>query len=103
MSSHDHCGHGHGHGGHCDHGHGGHGGHGGDGHDHKSCKDESVGELYSLWQYATVPETRQLIHFRHIDTDNVTCLNEAEPGSIKGVFKTWDKRLDKTKVNLDFC
>jgi hypothetical protein len=40
---------------------------------------------------------------RHIDTENVTCCNEVDPGSIKGVFKTWDKRLDRTKFVESDC
>eukprot|EP01126_Amoeba_proteus_P065001 TRINITY_DN9167_c0_g1_i8.p1 TRINITY_DN9167_c0_g1~~TRINITY_DN9167_c0_g1_i8.p1 ORF type:complete len:150 (+),score=31.33 TRINITY_DN9167_c0_g1_i8:61-450(+) len=60
-----------------DHGHN----HGHHDHHGQCCKDDSLGELYSLW--------------RHIDLTNVHCLNEAVPGSVKKIFKTWDKRLDR--------
>lgn len=36
--------------------------------------------------------------YQKIDTENLQCLNEAEDGSGKTVFKPWDERLDKTKV-----
>lgn len=36
--------------------------------------------------------------FRHINTELLQCLNESEHGSIKKIFKPWDKRLDKTTV-----
>jgi len=41
------------------------------------------GELFSLYRY--------------VNADNVVCLNEQVPGSVKGIFKPWDKRLDTSK------
>lgn len=66
-------GHGHSHGGGCqDHG-----------HDHDHVTDAERGSAYSL--------------YLKIDTERVQCLNEAEDGSAKYVFKPWDQRLDKEK------
>ena len=36
--------------------------------------------------------------YQKIDTEKLQCLNEAEDGSGKAVFKPWDERLDRTKV-----
>ena len=36
--------------------------------------------------------------YNQVDVDNTRCLNEADKGSIKNVFKSWDRRLDMTKV-----
>ena len=36
--------------------------------------------------------------YQKIDTEKLQCLNEAEEGSGKTVFKPWDERLDRTKV-----
>lgn len=38
-----------------------------------------------------------VILFHRIDRDNVVALNEAEPGSGKGVIKPWDRRNDETE------
>jgi len=51
-------------------------------HEHTSCKDENLGEIFSLYKF--------------IDTTQLRCLNESVDGAIKRVFKPWDKRLDKT-------
>ena len=67
--------------------------HGGHGHSH-SCGGEShgiasedaVGLQYALYQ--------------KINLDGVECLNEAEEGSGKKVFKTWQDRKDRTKVYI---
>lgn len=59
--------------------------HGGcEGHDHDHVTDADRASAYSL--------------YLKIDTERVQCLNEAEEGSAKYVFKPWDKRLDKEKV-----
>jgi hypothetical protein len=52
-------------------------------HKHDACSSEDIGETYSLYS--------------HIHTDLLKCLNESDHGSIKKVFKPWDKRLDKTE------
>ena len=71
-------GHGHSHGGGCEgEGHG---------HDHDHTTDAERGSAYSL--------------YLKIDTERVQCLNEAEDGSAKYIFKSWDQRLDKEKVGL---
>ena len=71
-------GHGHSHGGGCQgEGHG---------HDHDHTTDAERGSAYSL--------------YLKIDTERVQCLNEAEDGSAKYIFKPWDQRLDKEKVGL---
>ena len=36
--------------------------------------------------------------YQKIDVLRLQCLNEAEEGSGKMVFKPWDERLDKSKV-----
>ena len=36
--------------------------------------------------------------YQKIDMENMQCLNEAEEGSGKTVFKPWNERLDKEKV-----
>ena len=36
--------------------------------------------------------------YQKIDTEKLQCLNEAEEGSGRTVFKPWDERLDRTKV-----
>ena len=36
--------------------------------------------------------------YKKIDLTKVQCLNEAEDGSGKEVFKAWEQRLDKDKV-----
>lgn len=49
---------------------------------------------YKLW----------LSLYQKIDTENLQCLNEAEEGSGKAVFKPWDERLDRSKVcNILLC
>ena len=37
--------------------------------------------------------------YQKIDTEKLQCLNEAEEGSGKKVFRPWDERLDKSKVD----
>ncbi|KAJ1728665.1 hypothetical protein LPJ61_003912, partial [Coemansia biformis] len=67
---HSHEGHGHGH---------GHGrGHGG--HDHSHEADADTGLSDSL--------------FGKVVVDEAWCLNERTAGSVRGVFKPWDRRLD---------
>ena len=38
--------------------------------------------------------------YQKINTERLECLNEAVEGSGKTVFKSWDDRMDKTKVNV---
>ena len=52
------------------------------GHHHHDEQDPAV--LFSL--------------YKKIDLTKVQCLNEAEDGSGKEVFKAWEQRLDKDKV-----
>ncbi|KAJ1953165.1 hypothetical protein EC988_003150 [Linderina pennispora] len=78
--AHEH-GHGHGH----NHGHGHGHGHGHD-HDHDA---EDLGFADSLYSKILV--------------DNTTCLNEAEPNSIHGVFKPHHLRLDTQKFVESDC
>ena len=39
--------------------------------------------------------------YQKIDTEKLQCLNEAEEGSGKTVFKPWDERFDRSKVHID--
>ncbi|KAK9815492.1 hypothetical protein WJX72_004575 [[Myrmecia] bisecta] len=48
-------------------------------HDH-DCSEADCGPAWSL--------------HRHIDLPNVRCLNEAESGSVRNVFRAWEQRLD---------
>lgn len=58
--------------------------HGGcEGHDHDHVTDADRASAFSL--------------YLKIDTEGVQCLNEAEEGSARYVFKPWDQRLDKEK------
>ena len=59
--------------------------HGGCEHDHDHQKEEDRGAAYSL--------------YLKIDLERVQCLNEAEDGSARYIFKPWDRRLDKEKVH----
>lgn len=63
------------------HSHGACGGDSDHSHDHP---DEELGKMYSL--------------YLKIDTERLQCLNEAQDGSGKTVFKPWDQRKDKEKV-----
>lgn len=38
--------------------------------------------------------------YEKIDKDRVQCLNELEEGTGVKVFKTWEERLDTSKVSL---
>jgi len=69
------------------HGHS-HGGGGCEG-DHDHAPESDMMAAYSL--------------YLKIDTERVQCLNEAEEGSAKYIFKPWDQRLDKEKVFYLFC
>ncbi|KAG5113709.1 hypothetical protein JHK82_036978 [Glycine max] len=55
-------------------------------HDH-SCEDHDCSSNWSL--------------YKHIDLSKVTALNEANPGSVKSVFKAWEERLDSSGVHLE--
>jgi len=59
-------------------------GHGCGGHHHHDEQDPAI--LFSL--------------YKKIDLTKVQCLNEAEDGSGKEVFKAWERRLDKDKVRI---
>lgn len=69
------------------HGHGH--SHGGCEADHDHAPDADRGTVYSL--------------YLKIDTERVQCLNEAEEGSARYVFKPWDQRLDKEKFVESDC
>ncbi|KAH0436793.1 hypothetical protein IEQ34_026323 [Dendrobium chrysotoxum] len=55
-------------------------------HDH-SCEDHNCAADWSL--------------YKHINLDQVTALNESVAGSIKSVFKAWDRRLDNSEGFLE--
>ncbi|KAL0917817.1 hypothetical protein M5K25_012911 [Dendrobium thyrsiflorum] len=55
-------------------------------HDHK-CEDHNCAADWSL--------------YKHINLDQVTALNESVAGSIKSVFKAWDRRLDNSEGFLE--
>ncbi|KAE8665273.1 Detected protein of confused Function [Hibiscus syriacus] len=55
-------------------------------HDH-SCEDDDCSSNWSL--------------YKHIDLSKVTALNEANPGSVKSVFKAWEERLNSTGEHLE--
>lgn len=40
----------------------------------------------------------QFLLYSKIDLDNVRCLNETEPDSIKKVIRPWNERMDDLKV-----
>ncbi|KAK3089541.1 hypothetical protein FSP39_004413 [Pinctada imbricata] len=62
----------------------------GHGHSHGGCEhDHDHGPEDLSAQYSL---------YNKIDTEKVQCLNEAEDGSGKTVFKPWEQRLDKEKV-----
>lgn len=79
------CGHDHNH----SHSHGG-GGSGGHGHSHgpsdASDAENLKGQEFNL--------------YLRINMDGLTCLNEAVEGSGKTVFRSFEERLDRTKVIL---
>ena len=62
-----------------------HSSHGCGGHHHHEQQDPAV--LWSL--------------YKKIDLYKVQCMNEAEDGSGKEVFKAWEQRLDRNKVSRD--
>lgn len=41
--------------------------------------------------------------YTKIDTYNVQCYNEKHDGSGKHVFRAWEERLDRSKVQLIKC
>jgi hypothetical protein len=41
--------------------------------------------------------------YKYIDLDNVTCLNEATPNSIRNVFKPYHERIERTKYVESDC
>ncbi|MBA0626348.1 hypothetical protein Golax_003535, partial [Gossypium laxum] len=55
-------------------------------HDH-SCEDHDCSSNWSL--------------YKHIDLAKVTALNEANPGSVKSVFKAWEERLNSSGERLE--
>ncbi|KAK8597543.1 hypothetical protein V6N13_094947 [Hibiscus sabdariffa] len=55
-------------------------------HDH-SCEDHDCSSSWSL--------------YKHIDLSKVTALNEANPGSVKSVFKAWEERLNSAGEHLE--
>mmetsp|Transcript_31995 Transcript_31995/g.50108 ORF Transcript_31995/g.50108 Transcript_31995/m.50108 type:complete len:214 (-) Transcript_31995:171-812(-) len=73
----------------CDHNHG-------HGHGHGGCKDEhiSVEEQEGRDKNDLYP---------YIDNEKAFCLNEEEPGSVRNIFKPFDKRMDKTKFLRSDC
>mmetsp|Transcript_14786 Transcript_14786/g.36902 ORF Transcript_14786/g.36902 Transcript_14786/m.36902 type:complete len:210 (-) Transcript_14786:424-1053(-) len=54
-------------------------------HDH-DCEASDCGPAYSL--------------YKHIDMSHVRCLNEAQPGACRGVFKAWAERTQPTQPPL---
>ncbi|THU62506.1 hypothetical protein C4D60_Mb01t05860 [Musa balbisiana] len=56
-------------------------------HDH-SCEDHNCSADWSL--------------HTHIDLSKVSALNEAVAGSVKSVFKPWNRRLDTSEVGIAF-
>lgn len=63
---------------------------------------EEKGEDGSPLAVVLIESPRLIPSARFIDTDNVVCLNEAVDGSIKKIFKPYDKRLDTKDVRLSF-
>ena len=60
--------------------------------------------LVSAVSYSILTSILCLLHcsrslYQKIDTEKLQCLNEAEEGSGKKVFRPWDERLDKSKVD----
>jgi len=53
-------------------------------HSHDDTSSGDLGIIYSL--------------YKHIDLDNVNCLNESVEGSAKSVFKPYEERLNRNKV-----
>ena len=61
-------------------------GHGGCGHEHHDHEHDET------------PERGLQFHlYTKIDFNRLQCLNEAEEGSAKNVFKPWDERLEPNK------
>jgi hypothetical protein len=76
-------------------------------HNHSTCSSDEIGETYSLYKsnelffcISVRFFSWNFAFFRHIDTELLKCLNESDHGSIKKIFKPWDKRLDKTTVKI---
>ncbi|WVZ70050.1 hypothetical protein U9M48_018752 [Paspalum notatum var. saurae] len=67
-------------------------------HDH-SCEDHNCAADWSLYNHIDVPKVRSL-SLRHPShpfssvARSVVALNESVPGSVKSVFKPWERRLD---------
>eukprot|EP00890_Picochlorum_soloecismus_P003370 jgi/Picsp_1/4033/NSC_01545-R1_protein len=55
-------------------------------HDH-DCEELDCGGTWTLNKY--------------IDLSKTTCLNEAQPGSCKNIFRAWDQRLDPVESPLE--
>ncbi|XP_047342170.1 PITH domain-containing protein 1 [Impatiens glandulifera] len=55
-------------------------------HDH-SCEDHNCSSEFSL--------------YKHIDFSKVSALNESVTGSVKSVFKSWERRLDTSEGILE--
>lgn len=79
------CGHGHSHTGGDGHSHGG-----GHGHSH-GVSDAYEGEGLRGQEFNL---------YLKIDMDSLTCLNEEVEGSAKAVFRSFEDRLDRTKVTF---
>lgn len=66
----------------------------GHGHSHGGCEDHDHDHVTEADRAAAYSL------YLKIDTERVQCLNEAEEGSAKHVFKPWDQRMDKEKVTF---
>jgi hypothetical protein len=55
-------------------------------HDH-SCEDHDCSSDFSL--------------YKHVDLSKVSALNEAIPGSVKSVFRSWEQRLNSSEGHLE--
>ncbi|PKA56291.1 PITH domain-containing protein [Apostasia shenzhenica] len=55
-------------------------------HDH-SCEDHNCAAEWSL--------------YKHINLSKVTALNESVTGSVKSIFKAWDRRMDNSEGFLE--
>ncbi|KAI4380137.1 hypothetical protein MLD38_006360 [Melastoma candidum] len=55
-------------------------------HDH-SCEEHDCSSSWSL--------------YKHVDLPKVSALNEAVPGSVRNVFKAWERRLDSSDGYLE--
>jgi len=65
-------------------------------HEHRDDHAQHHGEQFDEDTHGS-PQGELFSLYRNVDTDNVVCLNELTPGSVKGIFKPWDKRLDPSK------